>query len=107
EMIGDAMRLARSLYRRVTEHTELEATSQGLSITTFRYVPEDLRARLGSESVETYLNELNQALLTAVERSGEAFLSNALVEGRFVLRACIVNFHTSLSDVEALLPLVS
>jgi glutamate/tyrosine decarboxylase-like PLP-dependent enzyme len=107
EMIRDDMRLARHLYRRATERADFEATSQGLSITTFRYVPEDLRPRLGSESVEAYLNELNQALLTAVERSGEAFLSNALVEGRFVLRACIVNFHTSLADVEALLPLVS
>ena len=42
-----------------------------------------------------------------MEKSGEAFLSNALVGGRFVLRACIVNFHTSLGDIEALPPLLS
>jgi glutamate/tyrosine decarboxylase-like PLP-dependent enzyme len=107
QMIGDDMRLARHLHRLVAEHPELEATSQGLSITTFRYVPPDLRQGVGSESVERYLDELNQALLTAVERSGEAFLSNALVEGKYVLRACIVNFHTGVDDVEALLPLVS
>jgi hypothetical protein len=41
-------------------------------------------------------------LLTAVEKSGEAFLSNALIGGRFLLRACIVNFHTSLTDIEAM-----
>ena len=29
------------------------------------------------------------------------------MDGRFALRACIVNFHTSLDDIEALLPLVS
>ena len=46
-------------------------------------------------------------MLAAVERSGEAFLSNAVVDGRFALRACIVNFNTSLEDVEALLPLVA
>ena len=46
-------------------------------------------------------------MLTAVEKSGEAFLSNALVGGRFVLRACIVNFHTALGDIEALPPLLS
>jgi hypothetical protein len=57
--------------------------------------------------VETYLNELNQRLLTAVEKSGEAFLSNAVVNGRFLLRACIVNFNTQLEDVEALPPLVA
>ena len=107
KMIGDDMRLARHLHRLVTEHPEFEATSQALSITTFRYVPPDLRPRLGSEDVESYLNELNQALLTAVEQGGEAFLSNAIVDGRFVLRACIVNFHTCLGDVEALPPLLS
>ena len=35
-------------------------------------------------------------------RSGEAFLSNAVIGARFVLRACIVNFRTSLEDIEAL-----
>jgi glutamate/tyrosine decarboxylase-like PLP-dependent enzyme len=107
EMIGDDIRLARHLHRLVAEHPEFEATSQGLSITTFRYVPPDLRSQLGSQRVESYLSELNQKLLTAVEQNGEAFLSNALVAGRFVLRACIVNFHTGMEDVEALPPLVS
>ena len=37
-----------------------------------------------------------------MEKSGEAFLSNAMVDGRFALRACIVNFRTSLADVRAL-----
>jgi len=50
---------------------------------------------------------INRQLLAAVEQSGEAFLSSAVVDGRFALRACIVNFHTSLDDVEALLPLVA
>ena len=45
--------------------------------------------------------------MTSVEKGGEAFLSNALVGGRFVLRACIVNFHTSRADVEALPDLLS
>jgi hypothetical protein len=30
------------------------------------------------------------------------FLSNAVAEGMFLLRACIVNFHTSLEDIEVL-----
>ena len=48
-----------------------------------------------------------QVLLTRVEKSGEAFLSNAVVNGKFALRACIVNFRTSLVDIEALPPLLS
>jgi aromatic-L-amino-acid decarboxylase len=107
KMIGDDMLLARHLHHLVARHPDFEASTQGLSITTFRYVPADLRVHRGSGTVETYLNELNQRLLTAAEKSGEAFLSNALVGGRFVLRACIVNFHTSLGDIEMLLPLLS
>ena len=64
-------------------HPEFEAMTQSLSITTFRYVPPDLRPQLGSTRSSSYLNELNQNLLTAVEKSGEAFLSNALIGGRF------------------------
>ena len=107
KMIGDDMLLARHLHQLLAQHREFEAMTQGLSVTTFRYVPLDLRSRHSSEEVEAYLSRLNQDLLTAVEKSGEAFLSNALIGGRFLLRACIVNFHTSLGDVEALLPLLS
>jgi len=28
-------------------------------------------------------------------------VSNAVVRGRYLLRACVVNFHTSLEDIEA------
>jgi aromatic-L-amino-acid/L-tryptophan decarboxylase len=107
QTIADDMALARHLHRLMAQHPEFEATSQGLSITTFRYVPPDLRAQIGSAQAEACLNRLNQRLLTAVEHSGEVFLSNALVDGRFVLRACIVNFHTSLDDIEALPALLS
>ena len=38
-MIGEDMRLSRVLFDLVDAHPELEAVTQGLSITTFRYVP--------------------------------------------------------------------
>lgn len=107
KMIGDDIALARHLHRLVAQHPEFEAKTRCLSITTFRYVPADLRPRLGSEKVEAYLDQLNQKLLTAVEKSGQAFLSNAVVGGAFLLRACIVNFHTALGDIEALPPLLA
>jgi glutamate/tyrosine decarboxylase-like PLP-dependent enzyme len=107
KMIGDDILLAKHLHRLMAGHPEFEATSQHLSIATFRYVPPDLQGEAGSEKVAPYLNQLNQQLLTMVEKSGEAFLSNALVGGRFVLRACIVNFHTALGDIEALPRLLS
>jgi glutamate/tyrosine decarboxylase-like PLP-dependent enzyme len=100
EMIADDILLARELSRLVEAEPELQAFTQSLSITTFRYVPADLTP--GSEQVEAYLNRLNAALVTRLQRSGEAFLSNAVIGGTFLLRACIVNFRTALDDVEAL-----
>ena len=99
EMISDDIRLARELHRRVQAEPRLQALTQQLSISTFRYVPEDLRPR--SETVDTYLNDLNEELLHRLKGGGEVYLSNAVVDGTFALRACIVNFRTSLADVEA------
>jgi aromatic-L-amino-acid/L-tryptophan decarboxylase len=42
-----------------------------------------------------------------VERSGEAFLSHAMVGDTFALRACVVNFRTSVGDIEALPPVLA
>jgi len=99
-MVSDDIRLSQELYRLAQEHPELEAFTQGLSITTFRYVPRDLER--GSPQVEDYLNKLNHELLTRLQRSGETFLTNAVIRGKFVLRGCFVNFHSTLADVEAL-----
>jgi aromatic-L-amino-acid decarboxylase len=104
QMISDDIRLSRAMYERVMQHPELEALTQGLSITTFRYVPSDLNRADGN--VGAYLNELNQALLTRLQQGGEAYISNAVIDGKYALRACIVNFRTRSQDVEALPELV-
>ena len=104
QMLSDDIRLSRELFERILKHPALQAFTQSLSIATFRYVPTDLD--LVGEEVERYLDELNRELLTRLQNSGEAYLSNAVIDGKFALRACIVNFGTSLADVDALLPLV-
>lgn len=63
-------------------------------------MPRDLEP--GREEVEKYLNQLNSELLGRLQKRGDAFLTNAVIGGAFVLRACIVNFRTSLADVQAL-----
>jgi aromatic-L-amino-acid/L-tryptophan decarboxylase len=100
QMIAEDIRLSQEMFRRIRQYPALEALTQSLSITTFRYVPQDLQS--GDEKLETYLNALNEALLTRLQNSGEAYLSNAVIRGKFALRACIVNFRTSLEDVAAL-----
>jgi glutamate/tyrosine decarboxylase-like PLP-dependent enzyme len=97
--IADDIALARELHRLVEAHPELEPFTCDLSIATFRYVPPELR---GDPGAEEYVNELNAALVERLQQGGEAFVSNAVVRGAYLLRACIVNFRTSLADVEAL-----
>ncbi len=100
--IGDDMRLSRMMAGAVQRQPELQLMTQQLSITTFRYVPADLRATIGEEPTERHLNALNRELLDRLQRGGEAFVSNAVIGGRYVLRACIVNFHTRTADADAL-----
>jgi len=100
-MISDDIRLSRAMAAAVDRHPELQFMTQDLSITTFRYVPDDLRNRLGEDIVENHLDSLNQELLNHMQRGGEAFVSNAVIRGRYALRACIVNFHTGAADVVA------
>jgi aromatic-L-amino-acid/L-tryptophan decarboxylase len=104
QMIADDIRLSTELFQRIPAIPELQAFTQSLSITTFRYAPQDLVS--GEEKVEQYLDELNRELLTRLQNSGEAYLSNAVIHGKFALRACIVNFRTSPEDLDALLPLI-
>jgi aromatic-L-amino-acid decarboxylase len=104
QMIGDDMRLSRAMFESTAKHPEIETMTQGLSIATFRYVPADLDR--GDANVVQYLNELNQELLTRLQQDGEAYLSNAVIGAKYVLRACIVNFRTRREDVEAVAELV-
>jgi aromatic-L-amino-acid decarboxylase len=92
--------LARYMARRVEEHPDLElAAPVTLSICCFRYVP----SGLPQEGREAYLDALNERLMTSIQLDGRAYCSNAYLGGRFVLRACIVNFRTEAEDCDALL----
>src|SRR5439155_21027369 len=95
--------LARYMGERVEHHPELElAAPVGLSICCFRYVPPGLVP--GPES-DAYISRLNERVMTEIQLDGRAFCSNALLDGVWALRACIVNFRTEAEDVDALLDL--
>ena len=104
EMIGEDIALAQLLFEEAKKHLELEAVTQNLSITTFQYVPTDY-VHQENESQE-YLNNLNENLLNKLQESGEVFLSNAVVDGKYCLRACIVNFRTSKKDIHEVIEIV-
>lgn len=105
KMIREDIALAQALYQQVDAHPELEAVTHNLSITTFRYVPQTLPAQ--DPASETYLNELNKELIRRLQTGGEAFVSNMVIDDKYVLRACIVNFRTTLADIEALPEIVA
>jgi glutamate/tyrosine decarboxylase-like PLP-dependent enzyme len=107
EMIADDIRLSQSMARAVDRHADLQLVTQDLSIATFRYVPRDLRAHVGEEKVEPHLDALNRELVDRLQRGGETFVSNAVVGGHYLLRACIVNFHTAQADVKAVPEIVA
>lgn len=94
-MMADDCALAGVLAENVRKTPGLELLTVGLSIVTFRAVPE------GMTDAEA-LDELNTKLLTAIQEDGRFYLSNAVVGGKFALRACIVNFRTSRKEMEAL-----
>ncbi|MCB0682871.1 MAG: hypothetical protein KDC32_18530, partial [Saprospiraceae bacterium] len=99
DMIREDCRLTQILAGKVRQHPELEFFTCEMSIATFRYVPTNLP---GTDDGGEYLNKLNTAILEHLRKTGEFFLSNAVIDGRFLLRSCIVNFRTSLREMEIL-----
>ena len=54
---------------------------------------------------EGWLNDLNERLMTELQWSGRVFPSNAVVDGRYAIRACIVNYRTEVAEMDALVDL--
>jgi len=98
KLIEEDIRLSQRMFSLAMDHPQLEAVSQSLSIATFRYIAPVLN--------EERLNQLNERLLNTIQQKGEAFLSNAVIHGKFCLRACIVNFRTTEKDIEEVIDLV-
>ncbi|MGC4106799.1 MAG: pyridoxal-dependent decarboxylase [Thermomicrobiales bacterium] len=71
-----------------------------LSIVCFRFTAP------GRDLDDTALNALNRAVLDDVQLGGEAFLSGTVVDGRFTLRACIVNPRSTFADIDALVTII-
>ena len=97
KLIAEDIELAQLLYRFAEEHNRLQAITNNLSITTFRYIPNN--SNPADMETEKYLNQLNETLVNTLQAKGELFLSNAVIAGRYCLRTCIVNFRTSKKDI--------
>jgi len=101
ETIARNLRQSQRMAEILAEQPDFETATQSLSIATFRYLPRDLHGR-DDGAVEDYLDTLNTELLMRAQRGQPLFLSNAVLDGHFFLRACITNFRTREADLEAL-----
>ncbi|MDZ7267523.1 MAG: pyridoxal-dependent decarboxylase [candidate division KSB1 bacterium] len=92
--IREHLRLAREFAGWVDRHPDFERLAPvPMSTICFRAHPASLNE-------ESRLNELNERLLHAVNRTGEAFLSHTKIDGRFVLRLVISHLRVTPADVE-------
>jgi aromatic-L-amino-acid decarboxylase len=99
EAIESNLACARYLESLVRASNDFEMVAPvELSIFCFRYVPSHLR----SESPQA-IDEFNERLLIALQRDGSSYLSNTTLGGRFALRGCVLNYRTTLRDMEILL----
>jgi aromatic-L-amino-acid/L-tryptophan decarboxylase len=96
--IAHDVALMRYLGTLVEAHPDFELMCEPrLSICCFRYRPATW------EGSEEELDRVNERLMTAIMADGRVYCSNAVIDGRFGLRACVVNFRTEAEDVERLL----
>jgi len=112
--LGDAIEkdlaCARHFEKLIKESDDFEMLAPvELSIFCFRHVPAHLKnaiTRAGSTEraeAETDLDAHNERLLLALQRDGSSYLSNARLRSRFALRGCVMNYRTTLRDMEILL----
>jgi len=98
EAIGRDLQHARRLAEQVRECGELELVAVGeLSAVCFRHL-------LRADASEEERNRFNLKLLQRMVARGRVYLSNASLQAKFCLRACIVNHLTRESDIDAVVP---
>ena len=90
EAIDGNIAVAQHLANAVRQSSDFELLAPApLSIVCFRYQAGD--------------DDFNKRLMVEVQRDGDSYLSNATINGRFGLRACIVNYRTTIEDADRLL----
>ena len=66
--------------------------------------PEDIPETIADK--KAYLNQLNETLVTTLQNSGKLYVSNAIINEQYCMRACIVNFRTSKKDIEEIIDII-
>lgn len=95
-LIARDIAVAAHLRDQITRAPDFELLGHGLSVVCFRHLGTDTR---GGHN----LDARNERLLARLQRDGRAFLAGTEIDGRFALRACIINPLTTTADTDAIL----
>jgi glutamate/tyrosine decarboxylase-like PLP-dependent enzyme len=96
ELVARDVAVADHLADGVRAAPDLELVAAGLSVVCFRYRPPGL-------DDPGRLDDLNRAVLAAVQLGGRSFVGGTTVAGAAALRACVVNPRAGADDVDAIL----
>jgi glutamate/tyrosine decarboxylase-like PLP-dependent enzyme len=99
----------RAAIKRDLDHAQHLATDIGNAVILELLAPVDLSAvcfrhTLRPDATEAARNEFNTNLLKLIVRRGRIYISNAVLHGKFCLRACVVNCRTSEADIAEVVP---
>jgi aromatic-L-amino-acid/L-tryptophan decarboxylase len=90
ESIREDLHLAQVLAGAIDAEPKLERLAPvPLSAVCFRYI-----------GASGDLDSVNRSILARIIRRGRVYISNATIDGKFALRACIVNHRTTEEDVK-------
>lgn len=87
--LAEKIELCRYFYEKVQELGFEVGSYPELSVTIYRYIPENEMA-----------NEFNRRLLEAILQDGRFFISSTTIDGTYWLRLAILSFRTHLQDIE-------
>jgi aromatic-L-amino-acid decarboxylase len=104
--IREHIRLAQELAQQIDAAPDFERLAPApFSTVCFRAYPADLAERFRhaptetAQKIESYLDVLNEAVMKAVNATGDAFLSHTRLNGRYTIRVAIGNIRTTQEHV--------
>ncbi len=99
QMIRKDILLANYLAEQIKQTSNFELMSQDkLAVICFRYIKEGLS--------EDELSEFNLKLTDALEKDGRIFIAGTKLNGKFVLRACLINHRKQTSSIDYLMEVI-
>ncbi len=94
--LEEKLRLARWAADQLATMPDIELIAEPqLTVTAFRFRPDALP--------ESDLNDLNQRLMQAINQRKRVYLTHTWLNGRFVIRICVLSFRTHQDRMEACL----